>query len=78
MSVDNQVHLTFCIGIHSFTDSFLMPPKMSSVTLGNSFFKKQHITVDPKNNLLKQPDFSVQLNVMKPDAGKKRQFVKKK
>ena len=77
VSVDNQVNLTFCIGIHSFTDSFLVLPKMNSVILGNSFFKKQNITIDPKNNLLKLPDFTVQLNEMKPDAGKKRQFVKK-
>ena len=77
VSVDNQVNLPFCIGIHSFTDSFPVLPKMNSVILGNSFFKKQNITIDPKNNLLKLPDFTVQLNEMKPDAGTKRQFVKK-
>ena len=76
VSVDNQVNLPFCIGIHSFTDSFLVLPKMNSVILGNSFFKKQNFTIDPKNNLLKLPDFTVQLNEMKPDAGTKRQFVK--
>ena len=36
VSVDNQVNLTFCIGIHSFTDSFLVLPKTNSVILGNS------------------------------------------
>ena len=71
VSVENQVNLTFRIGVHSFTDSFLVLPKMNSVILGTSFFKKQNITIDPKNNLLKLPDFTVQLNEMKPDAGKK-------
>ena len=77
VSVDNQVNLTFGVGIHSFTDSFLVLPQMNSVFLGNLFLKKQNITINLKNNLLKLPDFTVQLNEMKPDAGKKRQFVKK-
>ena len=55
VSVENQVNLTFCIGFHTFTDSFFVLPKMTSVILGNSFFKKQNITIDHKNNLLKLP-----------------------
>ena len=50
---------------------------MNNVTLGNPFFKKQNITIDPKNNLLKIPDFTIQLSEMKPDLGTKRNFIKK-
>ena len=62
VSVDNQVNLTIqCIGIHSYTDSFFVLPKTNSVTLRNTFRlkKKQNITIDPQNNLLKLPDFMV-------------------
>ena len=77
ISVQNQVNLRFSIGIHSFTDSFLILPTMNNVILGNPFFKKHNITIDPKNNLLKLPDFTVQLSELKPDLGTKRKFIKK-
>ena len=75
--IQKQVSLTFSIGLHSFKDSFLILPTMNNVILGNPFFKKQNITIDPRNNLLKLPDFTVQLSEMKPNQGKKRKFVKK-
>ena len=77
ISIQKQVSLTFSIGLHSFKDSFLILPTMNNVFLGNPFFKKQNITIDPRNNLLKLPDFTVQLSEMKPEQGKKRKFVKK-
>ena len=50
---------------------------MNSVILGNPFFKKFHITIDPTNNLLKLPDFTVQLNEISANNGKKRTLAKK-
>ena len=41
ISVQNQVNLRFSIGIHSFTDSFLILPTMNNVILGNPFFKNK-------------------------------------
>ena len=75
--IQKQVSLTFSIGLHSSKNSFLILPTMNNVILGNLFFKKQNIPIDTRNNLLKLPDFTVQLSEMKPDQGKKRKFVKK-
>ena len=62
VSVDKQTKLLFQIKLHYFQDSFLILPTMNSVNLGNLFFKKHIITIDPKNNLLQLPDLTVQLN----------------
>ena len=56
VSVDKQAKISFQIGPHYFQDSFLILPTMNSVILGNPFFKKHHITIDPKNHLLQLPD----------------------
>ena len=50
---------------------------MNSVIPGNLFFKKHNIKIDPKNNLLKLPDLTVQLNRILPEKGKKRYYTKK-
>ena len=49
---DKQAKISFQIGPHCFQDSFSILPTMNSVILGNPFFKKHNITIDPKNNLL--------------------------
>ena len=59
--VDEQAKVAFQIGPHHFQDSFLILPTMNSVILGNLFFKKHNITIDPRNNLLQLPDLTVQL-----------------
>ena len=74
--VDNQAKISFQIGPHYFQDSFLILPTMNSVILGNPFFKKHNITIDPRNNLLQLPDLTVQLNQILPEKGKKR-YTKK-
>ena len=75
--VDKQAKISFQIGPHYFQDSFLILPTMNSVFLGNPFFKKHNITIDPKNNLLQLPDLTVQLNQILPEKGKKRYYTKK-
>ena len=50
---------------------------MNSVILGNPFFKKFHITIDPTNNLLKLPDLTVQLNEVSAKRGAKRTLTTK-
>ena len=46
---------------------------MNSVILGNPFFKKHNITIDPRNNLLQLPDLTVQLNRILP--GRVKNFI---
>ena len=75
--VDKQAKKSFQIGPHFFQDSFLILPTMNSVNLGNPFFKKHIITIDPRNNLLQLPDLTVQLNQILPEKGKKRYYTKK-
>ena len=75
--IDKQAKISFSIGPHFFTDSFLILPTMNSVILGNPFFKKFHITIDPTNNLLKLPDLTVQLNEISAKRCKKRTLTTK-
>ena len=74
--VDKQAKISFQIGSHFFQDSFLILPTMNSFILGNPFFKKYNITIDPNNNLLQLPDLTVQLNQILPEKGKKRYYTK--
>ena len=50
---------------------------MNSVILGNPFFKKHVIKIDPKNNLQQLPGLTVQLNQILSAQGKKRYCTKK-
>lgn len=77
VSIDKQAQISFQIGPHQFQDSFLILPTMNSVILGNPFFRKHNITIDPKNNLLHLPNLTVQLNQILPAKGKKPHFTKK-
>ena len=75
--VDKQAKISFQVGLYYFQDSFLILPTMNSVILGNLFFKKHKITIDPKNNFLQLPPLTVQLNQILPEKGKKRYYRKK-
>ena len=75
--VDKQAKTSFQIGLHHLQDNFLVLLTMTSVILGNPFFKKHNIKIDPKNNLLQIPDITVQLNQILPEKGEKRYYTKK-
>ena len=75
--VDKRAKFSFQIGPHFYQDIFLILTTMNSVILGNPFFKKQNITIDPMNNFLQSPDLTVQLNQILPEKGKKRYYTKK-
>ena len=75
--VDKQAKISFQIGPHHFHDSFSFLQTMNSVILGNPFFRKHNIKIDPKNNLLQLPDLTVQLNQTLSEKGKKRYYTKK-
>ena len=77
VTIKKQAKISFKIGIHTFQDSFLILPTMNSAILGNPFFKKYNITIDPRHNLLHLPDLTVQLNQILPEKGQKSKFTKK-
>ena len=58
-------------------DSFLILPTMKCAILGNPFFKKHNIKIDPCHNLLDLPDSTVQLNQILPEQGQKPKYTKK-
>ena len=68
--LNKQAKNSLLIISHYFQDSFLILPTMNSVNLGNPFFKKHNITIDPSNNFLQLPDLTVQLNQSLPENGK--------
>ena len=49
---------------------------MKSVMLGNLFFSKYNITIDPKDNLSQIPNLTVPLNQILLDEGRKRYTMK--
>ena len=74
VKVLEQVDVKFKIFERQFDNVFLILPSMNSVDLGNSFFKKKNnIEISPKENLLKLPDMTNQLNEIKiPSQGRKK------
>ena len=64
-----QITVKFHISDHQFEDSFLVLPNMNSILLGNPFFKKHEIDICPKDNLLKLPDLTLQLNEIRSPRG---------
>ena len=58
-----QIQVKFHVNHHEFTDTFLIPPSMNSVVIGNLFFKKYNIEISPADNLSKlTDDISVERN----------------
>ena len=76
VTIKKQAKIEFKIGIHTFQDSFLILPTMNSAILGNPFFKKHNIKIDPRHNLLHLPDLTVQLNQILPEQGQKSKYTK--
>ena len=70
--MDKQANVSFQIGPHYLQDSFLILPTLNGVILGNPFFKKRNITIDPKNNLIQLPHLTVQLKQILPGKGIQR------
>ena len=60
--VRGQIELTFSIAKHSFKEKFLVLPSTNSIILGNPFFENNSFELHPKENLMKLPDLTLQLN----------------
>ena len=69
--MSGQIELTFSIAQHSFKETFLVLPSKNSNILGNSFFKNNSIELYPKENLMKLPDITLQLNEVQPPPTEK-------
>ena len=50
--MDKQAKNSFYVRPRYFQHSFSIVPTIISAILGNPFFKKHNITIDPENNLL--------------------------
>ena len=74
--VNQQAKIEFSLGDHHFNDSFIILPKMNKIILGNSFFRKHSIDINPSNNLIKLPNMTYHLNEIKP-KNKPRKILKK-
>ena len=78
VSIETEVTIEFHMADMNFTETFLVLNSANSTILGNPFFKKHHIHVCPKYNLLHFPDLTLQINEIKPvNAPKRTNRVKK-
>ena len=59
--VRKQVLLRFFIGGKIFEETFMVLPTMGNILIGMSFFKKNSVTLDLANNIVKFPDITLQL-----------------
>ena len=53
-----QIEVQFHVNHHEFKDTFLILPSMNSVVIGNPFFKKYNMEINPADNLFKLPDMT--------------------
>ena len=78
VSIETEVTIEFHMADMNFTETFLVLNSANSTILGNPFFKKHHIHVCPKYNLLHFPDLTLQINEIKPvNAPRRTNRVKK-
>ena len=78
VSIETEVTIEFCMAGMNFTETFLVLNSANSTILGNPFFKKHHIHVCSKYNLLHFPDLTLQINEIKPvNAPRRTNRVKK-
>ena len=78
VSIETEVTIEFHMAVISFTETFLLLNSANSTILGNSFFKKHHIHVCSKYNLLHFPDLTLEINEIKPvNASRLTNRVKK-
>ena len=73
-----QVDVKFKNNEHQFDDVFLILPSMNSVVLCNPFFKKYYIEISPRQNILKLPDMTYQLNEIKTPSQSQKKLPRTK
>ena len=77
VNVQSQVHITFIMAHRQFSESFLVLPTANSIILGDPFFKRHDITINPAKNFLQFDDLTVQINEIKP-YNEPRRIVRQK
>ena len=78
VSIETEVTLEFRLADMTFIESFLVLHAANSIILGNPFYKKHHIHVCPKYNLLHFKDMTLQINEIKPPNEPRRVNREKK
>ena len=66
MPIETEVTIEFRLADMTFVESFLVLHAANSIILGNPFYKKHHIHICAKYNLLHFPDLTLQINEIKP------------
>ena len=60
--VRGRIQLEFSIANNYFQEEFSVLPNPNNIILGNPFFKNNSIEIYPRENLIKLPDLTLQLN----------------
>ena len=68
--VRGQIQLELAIAKNHFKEQFLVLPTTNSIILGNPFFKNNSIELYPRENLMKLPDLTLQLNEISTQTDK--------
>ena len=78
VSIETEVTIEFHMADMNFSETFRVLNSANSTILGNPFFKKHHIHVCSKYNLLNFPDLTLQINEIKlVNAPRRTNRVKK-
>ena len=64
--IETEVTMEFRLADMTFVESFLVLHAANLIILGNPFYKKHHIHICAKYNLLHFPDLTRQINEIKP------------
>ena len=73
-----QVDVNLKTNEHQFDDVFLLLPSMNSVVLGNPFFKKYNIEINPGENILILSDMNYHLKEIKTPSQSRREIPRTK
>ena len=68
--VRGQIEFDFAIAKNHFKEQFLVLPTTNSIILGNPFFKNNSIELYPRENLMKLPELTLQLNEISTQTDK--------
>ena len=70
-----KVLIELMVGLNTYSEQFLVLDQMSTAILGNPFFIKDQIVIDPSKKLLYFPDVTLRLNSIGNKENSKQQVL---
>ena len=70
-----KVIIDLNVGLNTYSEEFLILDQMSTAILGNPFFIKSRIVIDPSKKLLYFPDVTLSLNSIGHQVNPRQQVV---